>query len=102
MVFFLSPLQTCGVIGGDASQNLTLLQEEGSLRFSAVDGKNRNISPNGTVSPQKTKQQASPLQDSGKRLLFARATVPSPILASSLLLTTLVPGHFKKTPELAT
>lgn len=42
---FLSPLQTCGMIGGDASQVLTWLQKNNNLRFPSVDGKSVNMSP---------------------------------------------------------
>lgn len=42
---FLSTLQTCGMIGDDASRVLIWLQEKNNLRFPSVDGKSVNMSP---------------------------------------------------------
>lgn len=52
--FFCLPYQLVVRFGGDASPNLTLLQEEGNLRFPGVDGKSRSVSPDGAVRPLET------------------------------------------------
>lgn len=47
--FFLSPLQTCGQIGGDASQILTLFQKKNNFRLLQSMWKAQTLSPVGQL-----------------------------------------------------
>lgn len=102
---FLFPLKMCGMIGGDASQVLTSLQERVTSDSLQLMGKAQAFSPTGQLVLKRHSTMPSlPLQDPEKRLFFSKAGSPFPTLAPSLYPTTIVLDQLisKKFPVLMT